>query len=85
MRCYVSPSVAGGCAGGVGGPRDGNSSGIWPGNSRGGMGESGSCTGGGMSGPGRGIPGGSSGGGSVGCPGLTGGTSVGSSPIECLH
>lgn len=74
--------VAGGCAGGVGGFCGGSSSGIWPGNSRGGTGVSGSCRGGGMSGPGWGLPGGSSRGGSVGRPGSAGGTSVGSSPIR---
>lgn len=51
---YVSTSVAGGCAGGVGGLGVGNSSGIWPGNSCGGAGDSGSCIGGGTSGPGCG-------------------------------
>jgi hypothetical protein len=52
MPCYVSTSVAGGCAGGVGGLGVGNSSGIRPGNSCGGTGDSGSCIGGGTSGPG---------------------------------
>jgi hypothetical protein len=85
MRCYVSTSVAGGCAGGVGGVCGGNSSGVLPGNSRGGAGESGSCIGGGTSGPGCGLPGGSSRGGSAGRPGLTGGISVGWSAIACLH
>jgi hypothetical protein len=77
----IAASVGDG-AGGPGGPRTGNSSGIWPGNSSGLGGSPGSCTGGGTSG--RGFPGGFSCGGSVGCPGLIGGSSCGSIGILLL-
>ena len=62
------------------GPRTGNSSGIWPGNSSGLGGSPGSCIGGGTSG--RGLPGGLSCGGSAGFPGLIGGSSCGSIGIS---
>jgi hypothetical protein len=68
-------SVGAGGVVGVCGPRTGNSSGVWPGNSSGRCGSPGSCTGGGISG--CGFPGGLSGGSSVGCPGWIGGSSVG--------
>jgi hypothetical protein len=71
---YVPASVAGEL--GPCGPRTGNSSGVWPGNSSGRGGSPGSCIGGGTSG--RGLPGGLSCGGSDGCPGLIGGSSRGS-------
>jgi len=76
-RCDASDAGrrAGGVVG-VCGPRTGNSSGVWPGNSSGRCGSPGSCTGGGISG--AGFPGGFSGGGSVGRPGWIGGSSVGS-------
>ena len=61
---------------GLFGPRVGNSSGVFPGNSSGCGGSPGSCTGGGASG--WGVPGGSSCGGSVGFPGVAGGISGGS-------
>ena len=69
-------SVAGEGVLGPCGPRTGNSSGAWPGNSSGRGGSPGSCIGGGTSG--RGLPGGLSCGGSDGCPGLIGGSSRGS-------
>ena len=62
---------------GLFGPRVGNSSGVFPGNSSGCGGSPGSCTGGGASGWGV-VPGGSSCGGSVGFPGVAGGISGGS-------
>jgi len=86
MPCVIcaaeSRSVAGEGVDGPCGPRTGNSSGIRPGNSSGGGGSPGSCTGGGTSG--RGLPGGLSCGGSDGCPGLIGGSSCGSIGISPL-
>jgi hypothetical protein len=78
-RFYIVPynvSVAGFGIVGPCGPRTGNSSGTWPGNSSGRDGSPGSRTGGGTSG--LGLPGGSSRGGSVGLPGVAGGISGGS-------
>src|SRR5579871_1888807 len=75
-------SVGGGGAVGLGGPRTGNSSGKFPGNSSGLCGSPGSRTGGGISG--RGFPGGLSSGGGVGCPGGIGGSSRGSIGIARL-
>src|ERR1700730_16361707 len=77
------PASVGEGGGGPGGPRTGNSSGIWPGNSSGLGGSPGSCNGGGTSG--RGLPGGFSCGGSVGCPGLIDGSSCGSIGILLLR
>jgi hypothetical protein len=72
----IAVSVAGDGVVGPCGPRTGNSSGVFPGNSSG-LGDSpGSRTGGGTSG--RGFPGGLSCGGSVGLPGVAGGISGGS-------
>ncbi|QPF92021.1 hypothetical protein IC761_01575 [Bradyrhizobium commune] len=73
-------SVAGFGVSGPLGPRDGISSGVWPGNSSGRGGEPGSRTGGAMSG--CGLPGGMPGGGSVGVPGVAGGISGGSIGIR---
>ncbi len=70
------PASLTGDGGGPGGPRTGNSSGIFPGSSSGLEGSPGSRTGGGTSG--RGFPGGLSCGGSVGLPGVGGGISRGS-------
>lgn len=64
------------------GPRDGISSGMWPGNSSGRGGEPGSRTGGVISG--CGLPGGIPGGGSVGVPGVDGGISGGSIGISII-
>jgi hypothetical protein len=69
-------SVAGLGVVGLFGPRVGDSSGVFPGNSCGCDGSPGSRTGGGISG--LGLPGGLSSGGSVGCPGVAGGISGGS-------
>ena len=69
-------SVAGLGVVGPPGPRDGISSGTWPGNSSGRGDSPGSCTGGVISG--CGLPGGMPGGGSVGVPGVDGGISGGS-------
>jgi hypothetical protein len=78
----VPASVAGEGERGPSGPRTGNSSGIFPGNSSGLGGSPGSCIGGGTSG--RGFPGGLSCGGSEGWPGLIGGSSCGSIGVSLM-
>lgn len=65
------------------GPRDGISSGMWPGNSSGRGGAPGSRTGGVISG--CGLPGGIPGGGSEGVPGVAGGISGGSIGIGIIE
>ncbi|MCS3891408.1 hypothetical protein JEY40_00555 [Bradyrhizobium japonicum] len=65
------------------GPRDGISSGTWPGNSSGRGDSPGSRTGGVISG--CGLPGGIPGGGSVGVPGVAGGISGGSIGIGIIE
>jgi hypothetical protein len=76
-------SVAGLGARGPAGPRDGISSGIWPGNSSGRGDSPGSRTGGVISG--CGLPGGIPGGGSLGVPGVDGGISGGSIGIGIIE
>jgi hypothetical protein len=74
--CDELASVAGFGVSGPLGPRDGISSGVWPGNSSGRGDSPGSRIGGVISG--CGLPGGIPGGGSVGVPGVDGGISGGS-------
>jgi hypothetical protein len=80
--CGELASVAGFGMSGPSGPRDGISSGMWPGNSSGRGDSPGSRTGGAISG--CGLPGGIPGGGSVGVPGVEGGISGGSIGIGII-